>query len=264
MGVPRIAAWYTDWCEPVVCALYRRNVDEIHEKMSEAYGALGSGELSTVDAECLSYQLTYLELQCQLVIRRKGWVDTRLPEVLRQMSEKGSTQKSERLRARLLLQMRITLDRLHVMDFSQEEFEELFEIIPEWEQTTEFWLYVSGWAFRKRLLSYVEQAYEYAVLQANGFHVEWVWQRVHMMVKLLRGSANRNDLLWLIDKVALPEQLMSLKFDIWPLAKELNVADEALELRLEERRLELEREKDGTVISMLKPHMNNPKAIASS
>jgi hypothetical protein len=177
------------------------------------------------------------------------------------MAEPSRFQSAERLRARLYLQMRIVLDRLNIMELHAPEFDSIFSIIPEWEHTTELWLYISGWAFRRDQLTYIEQAYEFAVLQANGFHVEWTWQRVHLMVKLMRGTATRHDLFWLIDKVEIPEQLKSLEHDLWPKAKEIGLVDAPLELRLQERRLELAKERGDKVASLLKPHVKNPHNI---
>lgn len=257
MAVPRIANWYADWCEPIVCALYQRDVGEITARLGEATTALASGELPPHDAECFKYQLYYLELQCQMVVHQQGWVKNRLPAILAELARPSQFQRAEWLRARLYLQFRITLDRLNVGPLLPEEFEEIFAAIPEWEYTTELWLYISGWGFRHDQLPYVEQAYEYAVLQANGFHVEWVWQRVHLIVKLMRGTATRQDLLWLIDKIELPEQLRAIEFDVWPKAKALGLVDTGLELRMEERRLELTSERAAKVASLLRPHMKS-------
>ena len=257
MAVPRIANWYADWCEPIVCALYQRDVDDIKARLSEARNAVVSGELSPDDSACLKYQLNYLELQCQMIVREKGWVKHRLPEILEDLGTPCEHQRAEWLRARLYLQFRITLDRQNVVHLRPIEFEGIFSDIPEWEYTTELWLYISGWGFRHEQIDYVEQAYEYAVLQANGFHVEWTWQRVHLMVKLMRGTASRQDLLWLIDKIELPEQLRSIERDIWPKAKSLGLIDTALELRIEERRLELTSERASKVATLLRPHMKN-------
>lgn len=264
MAVPRIASWYADWCEPIVCALYQRDPEEIRTKLAEARQAVESGEMSLEDAACLKYQLHYLELQCQIVTKSKGWVEHRLPEILDDLGAPCEHQKAEWLRSRLYLQFRITLDRLNVTHLRPTEFETIFKTIPEWEYTTELWLYISGWGFRHEQISYVEQAYEYAVLQANGFHVEWVWQRVHLMVKLMRGTAIRQDLLWLIDKIELPEQLRSIEVDIWPKAKSLGIVDTALELRIEERRLELTSERAMKVANLLKPHMKNATQLHHS
>ncbi len=155
MAVPRIANWYADWCEPIVCALYQRDVDEIRARLAEAREAVVSGELSADNAACLKYQLNYLELQCQMIVREKGWVKNRLPEILEDLGAPCEYQKAEWLRARLYLQFRITLDRQNVTHLRPAEFERIFADIPEWEYTTELWLYISGWGFRHDQIHFV-------------------------------------------------------------------------------------------------------------
>jgi hypothetical protein len=264
MAVLDISNWYVNWCEPIVVALYGRDSHEIREKLAVAADALVSGKLKALDADCLSYQLTYLEFQAQIVLKDPGWDNTHLIQFIARLSQPSEFAAADRLRRRLLLQLRINMDRLGLVELMPLDFEELFTELPEEEYTTEAWLYISGWAFRKKQPLYLEKAYEFALLQARGFEVDWTWQRVHLMWKLTRGDASRDDLLWLIDKADIHKHLMSIKRSIWQRAEELGLVDERIELRLQEREIELREQSSIRLAQHLNPHLVNPTTQASA
>lgn len=258
MAVLDISSWYVSWCEPIVVALYSRDPQEINSKLAAARQVLASGRLKALEADFLAYQLAYLEFQAQLVVRDHEWDKTEVMDFVDRLSRASEYPAADRLRRRLLLQLRINMDRLSKLDLAPAEFEKLFYELPEEEYTTEAWLYISGWAFRHNQPDYLEKAYEFALLQARGFEVDWTWQRVHMMWKLVRGDATREDLLWLIEKADIDKHLRSIKRGIWERAKELGIVDERIELRLHERELELQEQSSKRLERHLLPHLANP------
>lgn len=264
MAVLDISNWYVTWCEPIVVALYGRNPQEIRDKLDGAKDVLASGKLKALEADCLSYQLTYLEFQAQIVLKDPGWDNTHLIQFIARLSQPSEYAAADRLRRRLLLQLRINMDRLNLIELSPLDFEELFLELPEEEYTTEAWLYISGWAFRKEQPQYLEKAYEFALLQARGFEVDWTWQRVHLMWKLTRGDATREDLLWLIDKADIHKHLRSIQRSIWHRAKELGLVDERIELRLQERMIELNEQSSKRLAQHLHPYLVNPSTQATA
>lgn len=258
MAVLDISNWYVSWCEPIVVALYSRDPLEIRAKLDAAKEVLDSGKLKALEADFLTYQLTYLEFQAQLVLRDHGWDNTQLINFIARLSEPTDFAPADRLRRRLLLQLRINMDRLDLLELTPLDFEELFYELPEEEYTTEAWLYISGWAFRHNQPIYLEKAYEFALLQARGFEVDWTWQRVHLMWKLARGDATREDLLWLIEKADIDKHLRSIRRGIWQRAESLGIVDERIELRLHERELELQEQATKRLLRHLLPHLANP------
>ncbi|MBN2082723.1 hypothetical protein JW859_11045 [bacterium] len=263
MAVLDISSWYVTWCEPVVVALYQRNTPEIRASLQHAYDALARGDLPPEEADCLNFQLTYLDFQAQLVLRDQGWDHTRLIGYIARLSEPSEFPSAERLRRRLYLQLRVNLDRMDMVELNALDFEEIFLNLPEEEYTTEAWLYISGWAFRKKQAEYLAKAYEFALLQAQGFEVEWTWQRVHLMWKLTRGDAKRDDIEWLIDRAEIEQHLMSIRKSIWKRAQQLGLIDESLELKLKERELEFREHALHRLNQHLAPHLVNRQAQAN-
>ena len=235
--------WYIDWCQPIVVALYSRDADKIDMMLDHAYHALSEGNLSPDQAACLDYQLAYLELQAQMVRKKPGWIETRLPDILYLLSEECQYPQAERLRTRLYLQVRILLDRVGKVELHEPEFDKIFSPIPENEHTTEMWHYISAWAFKYESVRYLELTYEFAVQQPGGFNVAWNWQRIELMIKLVRGVATPTDLEWLIDKVQLMQHITSISKDIWPKAQQLGLITEKVLLEYEAKRMELEEHK---------------------
>lgn len=264
MAVLDISNWYVTWCEPIVVALYSRNPKEIREKLAAAADTLVTGKLKALEADCLAYQLTYLEFQAQIVLKDPGWDNTHLIQFIARLSQPSEYAAAERLRCRLLLQLRVNMDRLNLVELTPLDFEELFNELPEEEYTTEAWLYISGWAFRKKQPIYLEKAYEFALLQARGFEVDWTWQRVHLMWKLARGDASRDDLLWLIEKADIHKHLRSIQRSIWQRARELGLVDERIELRLQERELELREQSSKRLARHLDPFLVNQSTQPSA
>jgi hypothetical protein len=221
-------------------ALYSRDADKIDEMLDHAQHALVTGKLTPEQAACLDYQLAYLELQAQMVRKKAGWVENRLPDILYSLAAPCQYAAAERLRGRLYLQVRILLDRTGKISLHESEFDKIFAQIPDQEHTTEMWHYISAWAFKYESVRYLELTYEFAVQQPGGFNVAWNWQRIEIMIKLARGVATPADLEWLIDKVQLMQHFTSISKDIWPKAMSLGLVTEKVQLTYEAKRMELE------------------------
>jgi hypothetical protein len=261
--------WYTQWCEPVVVALYKHQVEIARNLLDLLDSVLQSDELPTPDIQCLRYQYAYLRFQLHLTSKDRSQAIIELPVIEHQLNIKCELPLAEEMRKRLLLQLRINLDRLEIKQLFSDEFDQLFDVICPSEHNTELWFYISGWAFRHCRVDLLEQAYAFSVMQARGFQVNWNWQRVNIMLKLVRGDASRDDLIWLIDNIALEQHLRSIQRDIWPRARELGLVDRALELRMQERECELAADSQARIDQMLQPFIqrqqsNNPPAASQS
>lgn len=252
--------WYTQWCEPVVVALYKGQVSLARNLLGVMENIINGKELATPDTQCLRYQYAYMRFQLHLTAKDRKSASDELPFIEEQLTESCELPLAEQMRRRLLLQLRINLDRLHLKPLYSEEFDELFESICPSEYNTEMWFYLSGWAFRHCRADLLEQAYAFSVMQAQGFQVNWNWQRVNIMLKLVRGDVTRDDLIWLIDNVALEQHLRSIKRDIWPRADEMGLVDRALELRLQEREFELAEVSPARIDQMLKPFIQKQQS----
>ncbi len=245
--------WYTQWCEPVVVALYKGQVNLARNLLGVMENIIAAKELPTPDTQCLRYQFAYMRFQLHLTAKDRESAAAELPDIEKQLTASCELPLAEQMRRRLLLQLRINLDRLNLKPLYSEEFDQLFNEICPSEYNTELWFYLSGWAFRHCRADLLEQAYAFSVMQAQGFQVNWNWQRVNIMLKLVRGDVTRDDLIWLIDNVALEQHLRSIKRDIWPRAEEMGLVDRAMELRLQEREFELAEVSPARIDQMLKP-----------
>lgn len=255
MGANSSAEWYVKWCEPIVVALYERDSAKLGEVIGAAHAALKSGKLSDVSAACLKYQLAYLESQSCTALRESGWKE-KLLILAEQLAEPSEVSVAERLRLRLYIQARTSLDRVSVLGLPPEEFEDLIDGLPVEEHTTELWHHISGWSFLHEQADYLAKAYEFAVTQARGFNVEWTWHRVNVMWRMVSGNAERSDIAWLLEKVEIPQQLRSIKRDIWPRARTMGLVDGELEEKLLEAEYELNVQPEGRVLSLLGPHLS--------
>jgi hypothetical protein len=251
--------WYSQWCEPVAVALYKHDVESARNYLSLMAEAIKSGDLPTPDVQCLQYQYAYLKFQLHLTAKDRTAAVIDLETIESQLNLPCKLPLAERMRQRLLLQLRVNLDRLNLKPLLPEEFNLLASDIPKTEYNTELWFYLSGWAFRHCQAALLESAYEFTVMQGRGFQANWAWQRVNIMLKLVRGDATRDDLIWLIDNIALVQHLRSIQRDIWPRAQELGLVDRALELRLQEREFELSQVSPARIDQMLLPFTQRPQ-----
>lgn len=249
-------SWYAEWCEPIVVALYGRDHDGIKAALDNAQKAARSGKLNETDSALLTYQVCYMENQANGIFLDPEWCDSRRQIILDVLGTPGKCSKAENLRKRLYLQLRITLDRGGVLPLLHDEFERLYNDMPQSEHTTEVWHYISSWAFKYNDPHFLEKAYEFAVSHARGFNVAWAWQRVHIMWQMVKGDATRNDLSWLVKRAEILQQLRSIQKRIWTRAREKNLIDERLDILLRERELELTRHQDQRVFELLRPHMS--------
>ena len=259
MGRPETTNWYTMWCEPVVVALYQRNPGEVRTTIDDAYHALDTALMSDGHRACLAVQLLYLDFQAQAVLKDDNWAETKLPLLLARLAEPVNNGPAERLRRRLYIQVRIHLDAKGIKHLIPPEFDELYNDLPESEHVTEVWFHISNWAFHHRQTFYLEKAYEFALLQAKGFCETWTWQRIHLMLKLVRGDARREDVLWLIDQAEIVKHLNNIRRVLWPRAVELGLIDINVEKRMEVRELELTSQAQQQLESHLKPFQVNKR-----
>jgi hypothetical protein len=250
-------AWYAQWCEPIVVALYERDRQQIIEALRAAKKQIESGSLDPETRACLQYQVAYLEYQAIQVVRDPQLIDFNLNAMLDLLGNPGESTAAEGLRKRLYLQVRIFLDRAETIEFFPEEFEGIFKNLPENEFTTEVWHYIASWAFKHSKAEYLARAYEFAVSNARGFNVAWAWQRVHFMWQLVMGKATQHDLIWLIKRASITQQLQAIKKCFWDQARERGLINDRVEVILKEREIELSKQHDQRVHELLRPHMGS-------
>lgn len=249
------ASWYTEWCEPIVVALYERDRRQIADKLAVAKTQIAEGKLDPAATACLRYQVAYLEYQAMLVVREPQLLAVDLESILDLLSSPGEVPAAEGLRRRLYLQVRVLLDRAGVTSLESNEFDQLFEQLPQYQHTTEVWHYIASWAFKYNRAEYLAQAYEYAVSNARGFNVAWTWQRVHFMWQLAMGKATQHDLVWLIKRAAILQQLLAIKKVFWARARENNLITDRIEVLFQQRELELSGQQSQRVNELLRPHL---------
>jgi len=248
-------AWYAQWCEPIVVALYERDRQQIVEALRAAKKQIESGPLDEDARACLQYQVAYLTYQAKQVVQDAQPVEFDLREITNQLSNPGESKQAEGLRKRLYLQLRIFLDRSDELPLPVDEFDNLFSSLPQCEYTTEIWHYIATWAFKHQIAEYLARAYEYAVSNARGFNVAWTWQRVHFMWQLVMGKATQHDLIWLIKRASIKQQLLAVKKCFWDQAMERGLINDRVEVIFKERELELSKQQDQRVQELLRPHL---------
>lgn len=249
------ASWHTTWCEPIVIALYERDRRQIAETICAAKQHIETGDLDETSRACLSYQVAYLEYQAMLVVRERELLEIDLDDIMGLLSKPGNAPAAEGLRMRLHLQLRILLDRIGIKDLLPEEFDQLFSELPAHEHSTEVWHYIATWGFKHNRAEYLAQAYEYAVSNARGFNVAWTWQRMHFMWQLAMGKATQHDLVWLIKRAAIMQQLIAIKKVLWDRAKECGLVNDRMEVIFRQREVELTRQQTQRVDELLRPHL---------
>jgi hypothetical protein len=252
--------WYAAWCEPVVIAMYRRDRREIEEALRKGWDAIHNGELDGIAADCLGFQLHYLTYQVSNQWKDPGYEETVIPQVLEALSVPSSNKIVDSLRRRLLVQMRITLDRLEIMPLTAEELDDELIHISEEEYSTEFWQYVANWAFKYNYLRYLEQAYEYAILTKHGFNSEWNWRRVEVMWRLLNRKAAVIDIVKLIETAQVVSHVVFIRKYIYPVAEQMGLLSELLVKMLDRREAELTSCTGERLIEVLRPHMDGKES----
>jgi len=248
-------AWYAQWCEPIVVALYERDRQQIVEALRAAKKQIESGPLDEDTRALMQFQVAYLEYQAVQVLHEPNTVGFKLDSILQLLSKPQGRQAAEGLRKKLYLQVRISLDRIDKQGLPPDEFEQLFATLDECEYTTEIWHYIASWAFKYRKAEYLARAYEFAVSNARGFNVAWTWQRVHFMWQLVMGKATQHDLIWLIKRASITQQLQAVKKCFWDQARDRGLINDRVEVIFKERELELARQHDQRVQELLRPHL---------
>ena len=115
---------------------------------------------------------------------------------------------------------------------SVQEFNRIINDPQLLELGRELWFAVCRWAFVNGYVEPLEKAYEYLTVHRDfGMHQE-TWRRVNLMLKLLRGTANRLDVSMYVDSLELVPQIMEFREDILHGVRERFLWDESMEQKM--------------------------------
>lgn len=255
--------WYTSWCEPVVVALFRRDRKEIERNLKLGWEAIYQGLVEGADAECLARQLTYNTFQAHFQWKDPRWEEVLLPRLLDELASPCKDEVAEGLRSRLYLQVKTTLDRFGVRDYSPDEMQLDFMAVPDREKTPEFWQYISKWAFKYEQGHYLELAYEAAVLTGRGLSAQWGWRRIDVMWRIINKSATTVDILKLIEYAQVVGHVIWIRTEVLPRVERLGLQSDLIDARLEVREQELASYTTENILALLRPHMERHSGTPS-
>lgn len=227
--------WYVRWCEPIVAALWERDKKQIKARLFEAQGAITNEHLSDEERLMLNAHLAYLEFQVCTVIRPKGWIDSKLPNIVSQLEDISEQAQLNHMRARLLLQISILLDRMELRTLTRTKYTTLVMRMGKGELPSETWYYVGVWAFKHGYCDILESAFEHFFDQvsAQAFYNRWSYHLIKLMSNIRSNCATKAELLKIIDLAEVPQQLNSLKAVVWEGALESLLVDQQVIIAFE-------------------------------
>lgn len=217
---PGELGWYNEFCQPISDALWHHDFALVQNNIVKGRKAVSDGTVEGQEADCLAAQLNYMDFQWAFMRLYSVPKEDRKTDCKPQLAKiiKTTLIPQEDLSERETFQNQI---RLYLMACCSARFEPsllsedtFFAWHGQLEQkykNTEYWTFVTFWAFDNEILDLLEQGYNYLLFKGTGFYSEYSFKRVELMLKLRRTVAKEEDLLDLIKLSIVINQLKSVK-----------------------------------------------------
>jgi hypothetical protein len=227
--------WLEPWGNAIVDSLYARDRELALRWLADARDALKNDDQISADVRSTcELKLHYFEYQIHKALGDMQQWGNSFGEALRTVGAPVEGESSKLMQRILLCLLRSSGMRAGFRDFSPEEFRELFDEIPEDERTSELWHMVANWAYHRRDVDALGQAFEFFTISADGWLSDYTWQHVNCMYQLVSGRARDRDVLELINRITLTPQMENFNKHIWPLVIERGLATPELETMRQE------------------------------
>ena len=227
-----ISSWYGKHCVPVVQAIYVKDENAAVSRLANARYILETSDLSKDIKNALRYRLRYIQWQMERICQTYSQVAIHAQQACNALGLPAGGPVAEIVRNMVLVQMRTTCLRDNILPYPAEEFEVHFKAVDAAFRSLEFWHYVSTWAFLSRRQDYLGQALEVHTIHADGFMSDFLWQRINLMLQLLKGAAASVDVIELIKRIDNELQWQNVEKVIWPACQQAGLVDAKVEQRL--------------------------------
>lgn len=228
----RINAWYSKHCVPIVRAIYVKDGQSAESLMADALANLAASDLEEDLQEALRYRLRYMQWQMERICQSKENEASHAEQACVDLESSTDGTIANIMRSNVLMQIRTTCLRDGILPYPAEEFESHFHAVLQEFRSLEFWHYVSTWAFLNRRQDYLGEALEVHTIHADGFMSDFLWQRINLMLLLLKGQAGKTDVIELIKRINNSFQWQNVERVILPACKECGLVDDEVEQRL--------------------------------
>ncbi len=230
--------WKATWGSPVLHAAYTLKFDE---GMKLLAAAKSNSELSTLPedvSEGISYYVVYLTCRLEWDPRSKGYSKEDYDAVISELNIPAKTKFGEYIRNASLVQFRCNGSSDGFDELTKEEVDKMLSQVPP-VMSEPVWHHLARWAFERRDIVILEQAFEHFLLNPPQVMGQARWQRVNMMYQLVSGKATRRDLEESIRVLEIRPQLLGFKETIWPECVKLGLVDAELEEMLAKKEAEV-------------------------
>jgi hypothetical protein len=238
-----INEWLETWANPIVDCLYARDRAAAEQWLADARLALSVED--TLDADqrkAGELKLHYFEYQINKALGDRDEWGRAFGEAIVAIGQPVETEAADVMQRILLCLLRSSGMRAGFRDFAVEEFNALFDGIPEDERTSELWHTVANWAFHRRDVENLGRAFEFFTISADGWLSDYTWQHVNCMYQLVAGKAIKKDVVELIKRITLTPQMDNFNKHIWPMVIELGLRDDEVEALRQEYTDRIQRE----------------------
>lgn len=222
--------WLEPWGNAIVDSLYARDRELALRWLADAREALKSDDSLNEDTRSTcELKLHYFDYQIHKALGDNQQWGSAFGEALRAVGAPVEGEAAQLMQRILLCLLRSSGMRAGFRDFAPDEFRELFDPIPEEERTSELWHMVANWAYHRRDIDALGQAFEFFTISADGWLSDYTWQHVNCMYQLVSGRARDRDVLELINRITLTPQMENFNKHIWPLVIERGLVTPELE-----------------------------------
>jgi hypothetical protein len=227
-------AFFTRYVHPLVVALHTHD-PAVYAKARQALAEQRDAAASPDIARAIEFVLAYYTYTSTLVLDLGSQQQEALQQALRGFAPPAMGEISSLVRRRYLLQLKLLAYQAEQLALSRAEFDELVAALPPADRHTEQWVFISEYYFQQQDLPHVIEAYEQYLEASSRWAKDYNWRRLNVMMKLLDGTAIRQDAELLINSMIVPACERELRRSFWPQFRRYGFADEELEALLLKR-----------------------------
>ncbi|MBN2082331.1 hypothetical protein JW859_09010 [bacterium] len=224
-----------DWIMPVIKAHRRRDKAAAQAALDEALAGAAAAGLDEDELAAVRLNVLYLDYHSVRQIDSDTWQRPYFEELSAKLQQPQPGPLSESARLTRLLMLQVEAERDGLIEFSPEQFEELFGQIDPRMINPALYHFIGSWAFEHRQPECLATALEQLTASGGQTMSDYLWHRLHLMHRLLQGVAEKRDVQEMLQWISHPYNLTEFEHTLLEPCRRAGLIDAEIEKELKRK-----------------------------
>ena len=236
-----------DWLLPVIKAHHRHDKAAAQAALDKAYAETAAAGLDEDELAAVRLHLLYLDYHSIRQIDSDTWQRPYFEELHEKLQQPQPGPLSESTRLTRLLMLLLEAERDGLTEFPPEQFKTLYSRIEPQMINPALYHFIGSWAFRNRQPDYLATALEQVTESGGQTMSDYLWHRLHLMHRLLRGVAEKRDVQEMLQWISHPYHLKEFEYTLLEACRQAGLIDGGIAAEIKRKAEVLEYTDSGMV-----------------